>query len=475
MHTRSLGGLASAFVLILLGAVPPATAQTEVVLYNFCSQPGCIDGAGPMSNLLPDGAGDFYGTTQLGGANNSGTIFELSPDGSGGYNETVLYSFCSLANCSDGTGPTSNLIFDPAGNLYGTTSYGGQSASGPVSGYGVVFELSPAQSGCPAASNAGNGWCETVLHSFLSNPDGALPFAALIQDASGNLYGTTYAGGSGMGTAYELSPTGPGTWSETVLYDFCSQSGCPDGANPNGLVEATNGTIVSTTQSGGVYSAGTAFALSAQPAGGCPSGDYTGNGWCESILHVFAGFPTDGGTPSGAPVIDSGGNIFGTTVYGGRGTCKVGQGCGSIWKLSPGSAGQYSEEIIHSFHSGPGTLGCCYPIRLSHYPWAGVTIDASGNIYSTTVYGGSSSYCTQKHASYDQGCGTLFELTIRPSLTHISYEVQVPWVFGWTDGANPLSSLTLDGGNLYGTSYSGGPGSFCLNPSGCGLAFEFTP
>src|SRR5208283_5807094 len=174
---------------------------------------------------------------QLGGANMDGTVYELSPNGAGGYNETVLYSFCSLANCTDGSYPDSYVPLDGSGNLYGTTYYGGLFASGPYSGYGLVFELSPEPGGgCPSGSNSGNGWCETVLYSFLSTPDGAFPFSGLTWDPSGNLYGTTYGGGSGAGTVYELSPNGGGSWSESVLYSFCGQPNCADGAHPDGQV-----------------------------------------------------------------------------------------------------------------------------------------------------------------------------------------------------------------------------------------------
>jgi uncharacterized repeat protein (TIGR03803 family) len=460
-------------------AVRPVHAQTETVLYNFCSQPNCADGEDPASSLAPDGAGDFYGTTQLGGANMHGTVFELSPNGFGGYNEMVLYSFCSLPYCTDGNNPTSNVIFDGVGNLYGTACSGGANGQGVASGcgdgsngYGVVFELSPEPGGgCPSGSNSGNGWCETVLHSFMSNPEGASPFSGLTRDPSGNLYGTTYGGGNGMGTVYELSPNGSGGWNEQVIYSFCAQSNCADGAYPDGQVQAMNGNLYATTENGGAYAAGTVFGLSPQPPGGCPGGSYTGNGWCEAILHVFAGHPKDGSYPSGTPTLDSAGNLYGTTLYGGIGTCNSDLGCGTVWKLTP-SAGEYTEEILTSFHSGPGVIGCCFSIRLPHNPWAGVVLDSSGDIYGTTAYGGSSSYCTEKGGVND-GCGALLELARLPKRTH--YKNELLWIFTLADGADPVTSLILDGGNLYGTTYNGGLGGFCPYADGCGVAFEFTP
>ncbi|MFY9646156.1 MAG: choice-of-anchor tandem repeat GloVer-containing protein, partial [Terriglobales bacterium] len=130
------GALTLAVISALLIAVRPAHAQTEIVLYNFCSQANCADGEGPASSLVRDGAGNYYGTTQLGGAHMYGTVFELSPNGNSGYNETVLYSFCSLQNCTDGNGPTSTLIFDGVGNLYGTACSGGANGQGVSSACG---------------------------------------------------------------------------------------------------------------------------------------------------------------------------------------------------------------------------------------------------------------------------------------------------------------------------------------------------
>ena len=373
------------------------------------------------------------------------------------------------------------MIFDGVGNLYGTACSGGANGQGVPSacsdgfnGYGVVFELSPEPGdGCPSGSNSGNGWCETVLYSFMSNPDGAFPFSGLTWDPSGSLYSTTYGGGSGLGTVYELSPNGSGGWSESVLYSFCGQPSCADGAHPDGQVQATNGNFYATTENGGTYAAGTVFELSPQPPGGCSNGSNTGNGWCETILHAFAGHPKDGNYPSGTPMLDSAGNLYGTTVYGGIGNCNSDLGCGTVWKLTP-SGGEYTEKILRSFQSGPGSMGCCFSIRLPNNPSAGVVLDSSGDIYGMTEYGGSSSYCTEKGAkSNQQGCGALFELAKRPKSS--GYEMELLWIFSSTNGAHPVTSLILDGGNLYGTTYNGGLGDFCPYPEGCGVAFEFTP
>jgi uncharacterized repeat protein (TIGR03803 family) len=479
--TRGVLTLAIISALLLIAA-RPAFGQTEIVLYNFCSQPNCADGEGPASSLTRDSAGNFYGTTALGGANAYGTVFELSPNGSGGYNETVLYSFCSVQNCADGNDPTSTVIFDGAGNLYGTACSGGANGQGVPSacaagfnGYGIVFELSPKPvGGCPSGSNTGEGWCETVLYSFKSAPDGASPFSGLTFHPSGNLYGTTYAGGSGMGSVYELSPNGKGGWSESVLYSFCAQPKCTDGSHPDGQLQAANGTFYATTESGGLDAAGTVFGLSPEPHGGCPSGSYTGDNWCEAILHNFAGHPTDGDYPSGTPTLDSAGNLYGTTVYGGKGRCDdLYKGCGTVWKMTP-SGGEYTEAVLYAFQSGPGLFGCCFSIQAPDLPLPGLVLDGSGNLYGMSTYGGSPSYCQEKGKRSDvQGCGAMFELVKRPKGT--KYTTDLLWIFTLADGANPLSSLISVGGNLYGTTYNGGLGEFCPYPEGCGIAFQFAP
>ncbi|MGA9527932.1 MAG: choice-of-anchor tandem repeat GloVer-containing protein [Terriglobales bacterium] len=466
MRLTVCGPLMLAVLCALLTiAVHSAQAQTETVLYNFCSQPNCSDGSGSYSSLTPDGAGNFYGTTNNGGLG-YGTVFELSPNGGGGWNEAVLYSF---TGGTDGANPNlSYVITDSAGNLYGAANQGGGK------GYGAIFELSPEpNAGCPSGSNTGNGWCESVLYSFTSTPDGAFPVSGLTWDQQGNLYGTTFGGGNGSGAVYELSPNGNGGWNESVLYGFCSQPNCIDGGSPNGLVQATPGIFYGTTQAGGTYAFGTVFELGLQ-SNGCPAGSYSGNGWCEAVVHNFAGHPADGRYPTGTPVLDGAGNIYGTTLHGGYSTCDYELGCGTVWKLVPVAGGGYTEEILHNFESGPATVPCCYPTRLPHYPSAGVVLDSSGNIYGTTTYGGASSFCTNTGKNSYEGCGELFEIIKQPS-KRVAYKFETLWVFNWANGANPVSALTFFEGNLYGTSYNGGPGASCPDVNGCGVAFEFTP
>ena len=208
----------------------------ETVLYSFCAQTNCADGANPGAALIMDEAENLYGTTPVGGANDRGTVFELTPGG----RETVLYSFCAQTSCVDGSTPLAALIVDKRGNLYGTTAAGGANNLSFPGGVGTVFELMP------------NG-TETLPYSFCAQTnctDGATPTAGLIMDKAGNLYGTTFHGGgtSGDGTMFELTPGG----TETVLYSFCAQTNCADGALPQaGLIMDKAGNLYGTTVQGG--------------------------------------------------------------------------------------------------------------------------------------------------------------------------------------------------------------------------------
>ncbi len=326
----------SALILAVLLwiAARPAQAQTEVVLYNFCSQPNCGDGAGPRGSLTSNG-GNFYGTTFYGGTGDFGTVFELSPNGSGGWNQIVLYSFTGGA---DGARPYSNVIFDSVGNLYGTTQYGGDLTCDAPSGCGVAFELSP----------VGGGWTETVLHNFGNYPDGANPVNGMIFDAAGNLYGTA------TNSVFELSPSGGG-WTEQVIYRNL--------ASLSGLTMDAAGNIFGVSSGSDV-----AFELSPNGSGG----------WTPAVIHNFCG-PKDGCGPSGTLVLDNAGNLYGTTAYGGGGPS-----LGTVYKLSPVTKGKkkklaWKEEVLHSFEGGTGDAGETF---------AGVVLDADGNIYGTTPAGG---------------------------------------------------------------------------------------
>jgi uncharacterized repeat protein (TIGR03803 family) len=212
---------------------------SETILHSFSGFPS--DGAYPQAGLIADASGNFYSTTSSGGASNGGTVFEVTPSGS----ETILHSFSGLP--SDGAYPQAGLIADASGNLYGTTSHGGEN------GNGTVFKL----------MNQDGTWTETVLYSFgSSSADGQVPYAGLIADASGNLYGTTFNGGdstnrchgAACGTVFKVTPSG----TETVLYSFTGS----DGENPfGGLIAGTFGGLYGTTYQGGAYGDGTVFKL----------------------------------------------------------------------------------------------------------------------------------------------------------------------------------------------------------------------
>jgi uncharacterized repeat protein (TIGR03803 family) len=286
---------------------PPAHAcasfscpWTLTVLHDFNGS----DGAGPIGGVVFDRAGNLYGTTFAGGAlsctdnsNGCGVVYELSPSG-GGWTETVIYDF-NFGNDSDGAGPSGGLIFDTVGNLYGVTFSGGNQTNG-----GIVYKLSPSQ---------GGGWTQTILHLFSDPPDGSLPIGTLIMDRSGNLYGTTQAGGTvDGGTVFELSQQG-----EQVLYNF------PENSYPAGtLVFDGSGNLYGATWYGGVNGYGTVFKLA--PAHGS---------WNESDLHVFQA--SDGIVPNGGIALDSAGDLYGTAQKGGYFSDVCMQGCGTVWKIAP--------------------------------------------------------------------------------------------------------------------------------------------
>jgi uncharacterized repeat protein (TIGR03803 family) len=416
---RSRAALAI-FAATLLVTGTCAVAQVEKVLHNFNSKDEAIPGG-----LIFDGSGNLYGTTfQAGGKNNYGTVFELSPKAGGGWTERVLHNFDY--NLKDGVFPVPTLIFDHAGNLYGTTEGGGRYENG------IVFGLSP---------KAGGGWTETVLHDFNKNgTDGAYPYAGLIVDADGNLYGTTWEGGkfspeckiNGCGTVFELSPKKGGVWVETILHNFNDDG--EDGIGPEaGLTLGANGDLYGTTFQGGKNGGGTVFELSPKTSGG----------WKETVLHNF-GKGSDGRWPEASLIFDASGNIYSTTVSGGN------YGFGTVFELSPKTGGGWAETILHNFtNSGNG----------GYTPFAALILDASGNLYGATSTGG-------KYGSYGSG-GTVFELSPRAGG---GWTEKLLHSFGkGTDGSNPYSSLTFDGhGHLYGTTVEGGKYVD-------GTVFEITP
>jgi len=395
------------FAVAVLMAGAFAVAQ-ETVLYNFpCGATGCE----PGSNLIFDAAGNLYGTSPRGGATNYGVVFELSPQVGGGWTEAVLHSFSD--NGHDGFLPQGGLIFDAAGNLYGTTSGGGEHKGG------TVFELSPV---------TGGGWSEFVLHNFGAGTDGSESNAGLVMDGAGNLYGTTTLGGvHGDGTAFELTPvTGEG-WTEKMLHSF---SGTTDGSQPwAGLTFDAAGNLYGTTLYGGAYNGGTVFELMPQ----------TGGQWAGKVLHAFGEVNANGVSiyePYGGVVFDQAGNLYGTTYYGG------GNGGGIVYELTPSTGGAWKETPVRNFGGTGGSQ-----------PLAGVIIDAAGNLYGTTANGGN------EHASCaSAGCGVVYELT---PVTGGGWAETVLIAFNYTDGGHPTGTLIFDAaGNIYGTTADGGSGVF---------------
>jgi uncharacterized repeat protein (TIGR03803 family) len=377
---------------------PGSSGWTYTVLYGFPAS----DGHGPGAGLTFDSAGNLYGTTTSGGLPEAGTVYELSPAGNGVWTEKLLYSFYGG---NDGATPYSNIVIDSSGNLFGTTKYGG---GGSSSGFGTVFELSP----------NGTGWKETILHAFQSNgTDGTWPLVGLTRDASGNLFGATYNGGTyGFGTVFKMTMSSSGTWSESVLYSF---TGGADGSQPEAPITIDSaGNLYGSTVYGGAHSVGAIFVLSPKADGS----------YAESVLHSFTG-SSDGDNPRGNLTLDAEGNLYGVAAN-------------VAFELSPSSSGSWTETVLYTFGKN-GDVS---------YP-GGLAFDASGNLWGTAGGGG---------ASKDGG---VFELS--PSGGQWK-ETQLI-VFSGLLGIGPTGNVIFDGaGNLYGVGYKGGN-------TGDGVVFEITP
>lgn len=373
----------------LFGLYPvQSLAQTFTELYAFNSTGNLSDGGWPKAGVVRDAAGNLYGTTFFGGLGTGcdidvagcGIVFKVDAGG----NETVLHVF---GGTLDGWNPTAALVLDSAGNLYGTTLLGG------AHGFGTVFKLDSSDN-------------ETILHSFARGTDGANPNAGLSQDAAGNLYGTTQYGGRGCdrhgcGTVFRVSPSG----AETALYQFRGI----DGASPlGGVVVDTSGSVYGTTWLGGLYGFGTVFKV-----------DTTGD---ETVLHNFSA-ASDGANPMGSLALDGTGNIYGTTSAGGSSYF------GTLFMIDPAG----NETVLYNFTGGSDGA----------YPYSNLVIDAQGNLYGTSSQGG----CC--------GQGTVFEFVSGSLNTLYSFSAPINGVN--SDGQNPMGGVTTDAnGNLYGTAVSAG-------------------
>jgi uncharacterized repeat protein (TIGR03803 family) len=488
--TTSSGGTVSAVHFFGAGVVYRVDPSgEETVLYSFT---GGADGDEPVAGVIRDSAGTLYGTTYYGGASGWGVVYELTPAGQ----ETALYSF---AGGADGASPSAGVIRDSAGNVYGTTDYGGSAEA--FSGWGVVYKV----------DTAGQ---ETVLHTFTGGADGGLPYAGVIRDSAGNLYGTTISGGGAgsLGLVFRLNTSGQ----ETVLYAF---PGAFDGSYPEAGVIDSSGNFYGTTSDGGTEGWGTVFRVEASGHetvlhnftfgdGASPNAgvirdsagnlygtayeggtanagvvfkvDTAGN---QTVLYTFTG-GADGGSPEGGVIRDSAANLYGTTYYGGTANAGV------VYKLDP--AGQ--ETVLHSFTGGAdggyphagvilisgklyGTasqggasgVGVLYVMNTAgkekvlynftgvgadgSYPYAGVIPDSAGNLYGTTTAGGT------------WGQGMVYELDAAGNQKAL-YDFT-----GLADGGYPRAGVVRDpSGNLYGTTqYGSGSGSgvvYELNVSG---------
>jgi hypothetical protein len=375
--TQYCGQLGNGSVFELSPPAIPGGAWTEAVLYSFTG--GTSDGGVPSSGVILDSKGALYGTTLYGGYASSGTVFKLAPPAiqGGAWTETTLYRFCSSGTCTDGIRPSGGLVFDKKGDLYGTASGGGNNAIGCC---GVVFELTPRKQGL---------WRETVLYTFLGNyfgqSDGYSPQNGVIFDTAGNLYGTTLSGGDysacqngGCGVVFELSLS-TGSWSESLLYVF---QGTGDGNGPSGsLVFDKAGALYGTTSGESVYNSGNVFRLTPPVEQGGP--------WTESVLYSFQGLPSDGSWPQGVTFV--GKNLFGTTALGGLyggGCCDLG---GIAFKLTPPrtGTGAWTETILWNFGNGFDGHGP-NPLTLK-----------GGAFYSTDSDNGQ---------GCQFGCGTVFKL-----------------------------------------------------------------
>ncbi|MGA7217954.1 MAG: choice-of-anchor tandem repeat GloVer-containing protein [Candidatus Sulfotelmatobacter sp.] len=392
----------------MLAGTTLAEAQQEAVLHSFDPKLDPKGAWGPMTSLVRDSAGNLYGTTEFGGPFNChffggcGTVYEVVPQPDGSWGEKVLHSFGSG---TDGFLPQGPLLLDASGNLYGTTTLGGEDCA-----CGTVFELMPQASG---------KWTEKILYNSDDNSEG--PGPGLNFDSRGNLYGTAF-NNAGQAVLFELSPQTGGAWTYQALYTF-SYSEAPNGY----MIFDSKGNLYGETELGGTNGTGGVYELTPQ----------TGGTWNFQVLYSFRGYGTpDGVAPFGNLVMDGGGNLYGTTYQGGP------SNMGLVFELSPQPNGKWVEKILHGFLGMDG-----------EEPYAGLAIDASSNLYGTTVLGG----------VYDWG--TAFELT---PAGNGEWNFAMLHNFGDSlqDAEEPRAALILDpSGNLYGTTYLGGA-------AGRGTVFE---
>ena len=339
--TASGGGSSGAGVVFKM-----STSGQETVVHNFA---GGSDGANPQARLVMDAAGNLYGTTYSGGVSNAGTVFKVTRSGK----EKVLYSFSGGA---DGGSPIAGLTIDKAGNLYGTTSTGG------ANGSGTVLKLA-------VPTVAGGSWTESVLRSFGAGTDGATPVAGVTLDESGNLYGTTSAGGTyGYGTVFQLKPLASG-WTENILHDFTLGT---DGGIPYaGVTLGGKGILYGAATDGGGGTnggGGTVFELT-----------HGSGGWTFNVLSVLSGWDVSG---TFRDLLVESGKIYATTH------CDGTDRDGTVYELTLAN-GTWTYNSLYEFTGGTDGF----------YSFSNLVSDKAGNLYGTVAYGGS------------QGAGVAFMVT----------------------------------------------------------------
>jgi uncharacterized repeat protein (TIGR03803 family) len=415
-----------------------ATAAHKLkVLHSFCADSACPDGSAVDGKLYRDEAGNYFGTTQIGGANGQGVVFELVNKGDK-FNYKVVHDFCSKqkeGGCLDGALPVeASFIEDVNGNLYTTTFLGGEH------GQGTVFELMP---------NADHSKYKLkTLYDFCALSacnDGQAPQAGLtyqgqqngeLYDGVSTLYGTARSGGpNNAGVAFQLtSPSGKGKWTEKVIYSFCALQGCKDGVGPWTLVIDGDGNLFGTAYSGGAKGPGAVFELS--PDG---SGNYS-----ERILHDFCILNNcaDGGSPTAGLTQDANGNLYGTGIFGGANS--NGGYAGVVFELRQPTKGNFLYQVIHSFCRNANCPD-------GSQPEAGLAIDSTGTLYGAAYQGG-----------VGNG-GTVFEIKNQSKFRVLHSFCATDC----TDGKGPYADVTVDpSGNIFGTAIAGG------NANGGGTVFE---
>ena len=412
-------------ILMTLLLASVAHAQTQATKFKVLHTFHGKDGSFPTGTLVRDSAGNIYGTTSGGGTGGCegygcGTVFKMDGEGK----EDWLYSFKGTNQID----PAAGLLRDAGGNLYGTTEFGGKitKTCGGVQG-----------GGCGTVFKVDKDGQETALYKFKGTPDGYFPGALLVEDRAGDLYGTTSMGGAyGLGSVFKLNINDK----EIILHSF---SGAPDGGGDGafpdeGVIRDESGDLFGVTFEGGAYGAGVVYKL-----------DSAGK---ETLLYSFAS-GSDGANPDSVLLLDSKGNLYGTTENGGNSECG-GTGCGVVFKLSPQSDGTWTESALYAFCSLSGCADGEGPI-------GPLVLDSSGNLYGVTFFGGTHRNCN------GDGCGVVFKLdaTGKETVLH-SFT-------GGTDGAFPSGGLIIDTSDkLYGVTQEGG--AKCFTSYTCGVVFKVT-